>query len=174
MKKGNQHTHSNIITSPWNNSSRINSTCDQLGLSLKRNKTSVTTIASALKHLPSPTTHHYLTKSHTPLKFRINYVFRKRLTSKLLRFTQLDTWTILNTAARLKNEEFMRAELQKLATQQTEKFDLFSFVELIDRHGRRAVPETTLALFRKALRPGKTIYGKKNMCVDVLVPEVIW
>lgn len=104
----------------------------------------------------------------------MHYVFKKRLTSNLLRFTQLDTWAIVNAAARLKNENFMLAELHKLVTQRIERLDLFSLVELIDRHGRPAVPETTLTLFRKALRPGKHIYGRKKMRVDVLVPEFIW
>lgn len=163
MSNGNQQTLKIGTSSPSTTPNR----------SLTLNKTLAKTITPSHLYKDSLMTAYYTCGRSIRLEVFLRYVPIK-LTSNLLRFTQLDTWAILNAATRLKDEEFLLAELKDTATQHQEKSYLLPFVILADRRGRPAVPETILALFRKALTPGKTIHGKKKMHVDVIVPETIW
>ena len=163
MSNGNQQTPTSVTLSP---STSPNS-------SLILNKTLAKTITSNFLHKSLLMTAYYTCGRHISLEAFLKYAPIK-LTSNLLRFTQLDTWAILNAVTLLKNEKFLLAELKDTATQHQDKSYLLPFVMLADRRGRPAVPETTLALLRKALTPGKTIHGKKKMHVNVIVPETIW
>lgn len=163
MSNGNQQTPTSVTLPPSTSPNR----------SLILNKTLAKTTTSSLLHKSSLMTACYTCERSISLEAFLKYTPIK-LTSNLLRFTQLDTWAILNTVTLLKDEKFLLAELKDTATQHQEKSYLLPFVMLADRRGRPAVPETTLALFRKALTPGKTIHGKKKMHVNVIVPEIIW
>lgn len=164
MKTGNQQPPSNQTLSPL----------VAPNVNLISNKTLVKSICSGICHRQSPMTARYINKSIISLEAFIRYAPKKHIASNRLRFSQLDTWVILNSAARLKDENFLLAELKDIADQYQEKLNSLSFVILADRRGRPAVAETTLTLFRKALTPGKTIHGKKKMHVEVFVPEAIW
>lgn len=159
MSNGNQQAPSSATSSTWGATS---------------NKPQVSSASQGIGHWPPIMTAHYISMGLTPVERLLKFAPRKLISSDGLRFSQMDTWAILNAAARFKNEKFMLLELQKLAAQYGEDSDSPSLVVLIDRRGRPAVPETSLDLFRKALTPGKTIHGKKKMRVDVLVPESIW
>lgn len=163
MSNGNQQTPISVTLSTSTSPNR----------SFILNKTLAKAITSSHPHKKLLMTAYYTCRSPTPLEVFLKYAPIK-ITSNLLRFTQLDTWAILNTAIRLKDEKFLLAELKDIAAQHQDKLHLLPLVILADRRGRPAVPETTLALLRKALTPGKTIYGMKKMHVDVMVPETVW
>ncbi|WP_041166922.1 hypothetical protein [Pseudomonas putida] len=163
MSNGNQQAPTTETSSPSTPPNR----------SFILNKTLAKAITSSHLHKKLLMTAYYTCRSLTPLEVFLKYAPIK-ITSNLLRFTQLDTWAILNAAIRLKDEKFLLAELKDLAAQHQDELYLLPLVILADRRGRPAVPETTLALLRKALTPGKTIHGKKKMHVNVMVPETIW
>lgn len=163
MSNGNQQAPTTGTSSPSTSPNR----------SFILNKTLAKATTSSHLHKKSLMTAYYTCRSPTPLEVFLKYAPIK-ITSNLLRFTQLDTWAILNAAIRLEDEKFLLAELKDLATQHQDELYLLPLVILVDRRGRPAVPETTLALLRKALTPGKTIHGEKKMHVNVMVPETIW
>lgn len=130
-------------------------------------------LLSMMGHKACPMTQYYTSNGLIPHKVIIDSPPRKIIADHELRLNQLDTWAILNATARLKDEKFLLNELQTIEAK-LEPPTYPSVVVLIDRHGRPAVPESTLSLFRKALKPGIAMYGRKKMHVDVWVLEELW